>query len=299
MYRIKKYDVWASEIAGYLNKSLEGEDFKLASFLSIKTESAIKHLRKEDVDASMKTLLIAKHPIPDYRCAGYIQSENPDLDLAYILREFFASSPLNEIHPTAVVQPEARIGRNVMVGAHSVIGPDVVVGDNTKIFNGVVINGLVTIGKFCVIKDGAVLGSEGWGFIKDEEGIPFHPPQLGHILVEDKVWIGSNSTIERAMIEDTLIGADVKVDDLVHIGGGSRIGSKSELTAGVVIASNVIIGKNVRVAPNAVIRENLQIGDNVLVGQGAVVIDNLPADQIYVGNPARLLKKKGARRAES
>jgi len=292
MYRIKKYDVWASEIAGYLNKTLKGEDFKITSFHSIKTESALKRLRGEDVDAGEKTLLLGKNPNPDLPCAGYIQSENPDIDLAYVLREFFATSPLNEIHPTAVVSPEVRIGRNVMVGAHSVIGPDVVVGDNTKILNGAVINGLVTIGKFCVIKDGAVLGSEGWGFIKDEEGIPFHPPQLGHILLEDNVWIGSNSTIERAMTEDTVIGADVKVDDLVHIGGGSHIGAKSELTAGVVIASNVFIGKNVHVAPNAVIRENLHIGDNVLVGQGAVVIDNLPAGHIYVGNPARLLKQK-------
>lgn len=292
MYRIKKYDVWASEIAGYLNKTLKGKDFKITSFHSIKTESALKRIQREDDDAGVKTLLIGKHPIPEFPSAGYIQSENPDLDLAYVLREFFASSPVNEIHPTAVVPSEARIGRNVMVGVHSVIGPDVVVGDNTKILNSVIINGLVSIGKFCVIKDGAVLGSEGWGFIKDEEGIPFHPPQLGHILLEDKVWIGSNSTIERAMIEDTVIGADVKVDDLVHIGGGSRIGAKSELTAGVVIASNVFIGKNVQVAPNAVIRENLHIGDNVLVGQGAVVIANLPPDHIYVGNPARLLKQK-------
>jgi len=292
MYRLKKHDVWASEIAGYLNKTLEGEDFKITNFHCIKTETAIKRLRREDVDNGAKILLIAKHSIPEFSCAGYIQSENPDLDLAYILREFFASSPINKIHPTAFVSPEAHIGRNVMVGAHSVIGPDVVVGDNTKILNSVVINGLVTIGKFCVIKDGAVLGSEGWGFIKDEEGVPFHPPQLGHILLEDKVWIGSNSTIERAMTEDTVIGADVKVDDLVHIGGGSRIGSKSELTAGVVIASNVVIGSNVRVAPNAVIREDLHIGDDVLVGQGAVVIDDLPAGHIYVGNPARLLKQK-------
>jgi len=299
MYRLKNYGVWASEIAGYLNKPLKGEDFKITDFHSIKTESMIKSLRGEDVDHGIKILLIAKYPISEFPYTGFIQSENPDLDLAYVLREFFATSPINEINSTAIVSPEARIGRNVMIGAHSVIGPDVVVGDNTKILNGVIINGPVTIGKFCVIKDGAIIGSEGWGFIKDEEGIPFHPPQLGHILLEDKVWIGSNSTVERAMTEDTVIGADVKVDDLVHIGGGTRIGERSEITAGVVIGSNVFIGKKVRIAPNAVIRENINIRDNVLIGQGTVVIADLPADHIYIGNPARILKKRTTKEAKT
>jgi UDP-3-O-[3-hydroxymyristoyl] glucosamine N-acyltransferase len=292
MYRLKRYDVWASEIAGYLNKELEGEDFKITDFHSIKIEPAIKRRNCGDVDRGKKILLIAKSPMPGFSHAGFIQSDTPDLDLAYILREFFASQPINDIHATAVVSKETQIGRNVMIGAHSVIGPDVAVGDNTKILNNVTINGPVTIGKFCVVKDGAVIGSEGWGFIKDEEGIPFHPPQLGNILLGNKVWIGSNSTVERAMIEDTVIGEDVKVDDLVHIGGGSRIGPKCELTAGVVIASNVVIGMNVRIAPNAVIRENLCIENDVLVGQGAVVIKDLPAGHVYVGNPARSIKQK-------
>jgi UDP-3-O-[3-hydroxymyristoyl] glucosamine N-acyltransferase len=291
MYRLKKHDVWASEIAGYLNSPLDGEDFRIMDLRGIKTEAAMRRLGEQQPDDREKTLLIAGRRLPGARSAGFIQSANPDLDLAYVLREFFASSPVNEIHPTAVVSSQSRVGRNVMIGAHSVIGPDVEVGDNTRILANVVINGWVTIGKSCVIKDGAVVGSEGWSFIKDEEGIPFHAPQLGHIVLEDNVWIGSNSTIERAMVEDTVIGVDVKVDDLVHVGGGSRIGPKCELTSGVVVASNVIIGANVRLAPNAVIREDLRIGNDVVVGQGAVVIEDLPAGHVYVGNPARALKK--------
>jgi len=292
MFRLKKFEVWASEIAGYLNKPLAGEDFKIPSVHSIKTGKAVKECDQNRQVKEENILLIAVAPLPQFKYSGFIQSENPELDLAYVLKEFFATSPINQIHPTAVVSEDAHLGRNVMVGAHSLIGAEVRIGENSKILNNVVINGPVSIGKFCVIKDGAVIGSEGWGFIQDEDGIPFHPPQLGQILIEDKVWIGTNSTIERAMIEETAIGQDVKIDDLVHIGGGSRIGQKSEITAGVVVSSNVRIGKNVRIAPNAVIRENLRIEDNVFIGQGAVVIEDLSTGNVYVGNPAKFLKKR-------
>jgi UDP-3-O-[3-hydroxymyristoyl] glucosamine N-acyltransferase len=274
VYRAKKFDVFASEIADYLNKTLVGEDFQISDFRSLRTGSGRKG--SSAPAAGGKVLLINKEPLADLPHAGFIASETPDLDLAYVLREFFASSAANEIHATAIISPEAQLGRNVMVGPGTVIGPDVVIGDNSKILCRVVFNGPVNAGKFCVVKDGAVIGSEGWGFIKDEEGVPFHPPQLGRIIISDMVWIGSNSTIERAMIDDTVIGANVKIDDLVHIGGGSSIGPGSELTAGVVVASHVVIGANVRIAPNAAIRENIRIGDGAVVGQGAVVIRDVP-----------------------
>jgi UDP-3-O-[3-hydroxymyristoyl] glucosamine N-acyltransferase len=295
VYRLKKFDVWASEIAGYLNKELVGEDFIVKHPRCIKTETFIGHsVVGEQSGEGDKIFLITTRPISEMKCSGYIVSDQPDLDLAYILREFFATGSANQIHPSAVVSEEARIGRNVMIGAHSIIGPDVEIADNSKILSNVAVNGQVSIGKFCVIKDGAIIGSEGWAFVNDEDGIPFHAPQLGRILIGDRVWIGSNTTIERGMIEDTTISKDVKIDDLVHIGAGSHIGEKCEITAGVVVASHVLVGKNVRIAPNAVIREGLRIGDGVTIGLGAVVVKDVPLGSIYVGNPARLLRKKTA-----
>ncbi len=291
MYRIKKFEVRASEIADYLNEPLVGDDFIISDPRSIR---AFKSSERSYIDGGRvegQLLIISDQPVPVHLCTGYIITQTPDLDLAYVLREFFATAPINQIHQSAVVSSEARIGRNVMIGAHAVIGPDVEIGDNTKVFQNVVINGPVLIGKFCVIKDGAVIGSEGWGFINDEDGIPFHAPQLGLIRIGDRVWIGSNTTIERGMIEETIIHADVKIDDLVHIGAGTQIGQKGKLTAGVVVASHVIIGENVHIAPNAVIRENLSIGNDVVVGMGAVVIEDLAARNTYVGNPAKLLIK--------
>jgi UDP-3-O-[3-hydroxymyristoyl] glucosamine N-acyltransferase len=235
-------------------------------------------------------LVISEKPVSGITGASQILSPNPELDVALVIREFFSIAPINEIHPTANISGNSRLGRNVMVGPYSVLGPDVEIGDNTQIFSHVVINGPAKIGRWGTVKDGAVIGSEGWEFISDEGGTPVHPPQLGAIIIEDNVWIGSNSTIERPSIEDTRISANAKIDDLVHIGGGARIGTNCEILAGVVLSANVILEKNVTISPQVVVRENLRIGEGVLVGQGSVVLKNLEAGNVYVGNPARLLR---------
>lgn len=289
MYRIKKFEVWASELAGFLNSELVGEDFLVDGPAHIRINSSRMAKTELSDCAERNILLLAEAPPEGSACRAYLLTPRPDLALGYVLREFFASRAAHTIHATAVISEEASIGRNVNIGPHAVIGPDVLIGDNTIIMSNVVINGPVSIGKNCVIKDGAVIGSEGWGFIGDDDGIPFHPPQLGKVIIEDNVWIGSNSTIERAMIAETLVSTNVKIDDLVHIGGAAQIGKRCMITAGAVIAYNVIIGNDVTVSPQAVIRENLNVAAKVMIGQGAVVIKDLPSPGVYVGNPAHLL----------
>lgn len=289
MYNLRKHEVLAAEIAEYLNSPLIGEDFPIQGPNFIKSPRSLTKAAQAPTEG--KVLLISDREIPDTGCDAYIVVEKPDLDLARVLLEFFANPPIHAVHPTAVVSEDAKIGRNVMIGAHAVIGPYVEIGDSTVILNNVVINGPAQIGKQCVIKDGAVIGSEGYGFIEDEDGTPFHAPQLGRILIGDRVWVGSNSTIERAMVDDTVIRNDVKIDDLVHIGNGSIVGEKSMLTAGAVIAYDVVIGQKVTVAPNAVIRESVNIADDVTIGQGAVVVRDIETGGVYAGNPATLLRK--------
>ena len=291
MYRIKNIEIWASEIAEYLNKSLVGQDFIITNPRFVKTDRSFGSDLTATGEAKDPVLVLSRGPVEKLKSGGYIISENPSLDLAYLLREFFTVTSISEIHKKATIAESAKIGRNVMIGANTVIGANVIIGDNTKILNNVVINGPVEIGKFCIIKDGSVIGSEGWAFINDEDGVPLHVPQIGRILIKDRVWIGSNTTIERTMIDDTIIEENAKIDDLVHVGGGSVIGEKAQLTAGAIIAYYVKIGSNSVIAPNVVIRERVSIGENVLVGQGAVVISDLEEGNIYVGNPARFLKK--------
>jgi len=289
VYRLKQHDVWASEIAQYLNSDLQGEDFILAGPSSI-TTSLVLNLRKASCSYPDKLLVISDSASAAKTGMSHIFTDNPAAALAQVLLEFFAGLPVHTIHPSAVVSESAVIGRDVMIGAHTVIGENVEIDDSTVIFNNVVINGPASIGQDCVIKDGAVIGSEGYVFVKNNRGQPTHAPHFGRILIGNRVWVGSNSTIERAMIEDTVIEDDVKIDDLVHVGHGTVVGEKSMLTAGVVISHDITIGANVTVAPNAAVREYLSIVDNVLIGQGAVVVKNIDRPGTYVGNPARFLK---------
>ena len=291
MYRLKKHEVWASDVAQYLNSSLAGDDFLVASPSSIAT--TVSQCGPKPGGEGAKCLLLAETaPAAVPAGTGVILTENPGVALAHVLLEFFAGAQLNEPHTTAVISDEAKVGRNVLVGAHSVVGPDVEIGDNTRIFSNVVINGPAVIGKDCVIKEGAVIGSEGYGFVEDERGRLVHSPQFGRILIGDRVWIGCNSTIERAMTKDTVIEDEAKVDDLVHIGNGSRVGRKSQVTAGALLAFDVTIGPETTLAPNVSVRERVTIAGGITVGLGSVVINDLLEQGTYAGVPARRLGKK-------
>jgi UDP-3-O-[3-hydroxymyristoyl] glucosamine N-acyltransferase len=290
MYQLKQRELWASDVAGYLNRELSGEDLALESPYAIRTPVLLK--QGGIPDGFDKLLLITDGSVVEEGFAAVIRSASPELDLARVLLEFFASMPAHTVHPTAVVSEHAMIGRNVGIGAHSVIGDGVEIGDNTRIENNVVIHGPARIGESCVIKDGAVIGSEGYGFVADEDGKLFHAPQLGLIRIGDRVWIGANSTVERAMIKETTIEDDAKIDDLVHIGNGSTIGPRSRLTAGTVISFDVWLGADVQVAPSATVRHSVTVADGIVIGQGAVVVTDLPEPGgVYVGVPARLLRK--------
>jgi UDP-3-O-[3-hydroxymyristoyl] glucosamine N-acyltransferase len=281
----------ASEIANFLGQELHGKDFLVAGPEAMTTARFRGRARPGAPKRDVLLLTSSNGVTPD--CKAYILSDRPDVDLAYVLLEFFAIAPINGIHPTALIDKEATIGRNVMIGPHSIVGPDVEIGDSTTIQSRVTLRGRVKIGKDCLIKDGAVVGSEGYGFVSHRGGRPIHPPHLGSILVGDRVWIGCNSTIEQAMTGETVIEDDAKLDDLVHVGGGTFIGRRSMITAGAVVAHSVFIGQGVTIAPNAVIREGLQIADGVTVGQGAVVVSDLSsAGGVYVGNAAKLMRKE-------
>jgi UDP-3-O-[3-hydroxymyristoyl] glucosamine N-acyltransferase len=292
MFRPKQNEIWAAEIGDYLNKPLIGENFKLTDFHSIQTERWLRRRLETGQKIDQKILVISEKPVSGVPGIGQIISSHPELDLALVIREFFSIAPINEIHPSAILSEQSRLGRNVMVGPYSVIGPDVEIADNTQVYGHVVIHGPARIGRWCTVKDGAVIGSEGWGFLTDEEGTQVHPPQLGTVMIEDHVWIGSNSTIERPTADETRISTNVKIDDLVHIGGGTRIGQNCEILAGTVISANVFIDKDVSIAPQVVVRENLRIGEGALVGQGSVVVKNVEAGQVYVGNPAHILRAR-------
>lgn len=300
MYRLKEIEIYASEIAGYLNQKLLGNDFIITAPSASKfpEESTfiffedLKDFLKADIK-KMKDLLIILPEEPNYTPdnLAFIISSNPVMDYIKVVNEYFTECESLVISENAIISPLAKIGRNVHIGNNVVIGPDVVIGENTQILNNVVIKGRVLIGNDCVIKDNATIGSSGYNFVYNEEGLPVIYPNIGKIIIGNNVWLGSNTSVESPSFENTLIDDFVKIDDLVHIGYNCKIGEKTLITAGTVISRNVIVGEKCVLGPNSSISESITIQDNVVVGLGAVVIIDLEKDAVYVGNPAHYHKE--------
>jgi len=292
MYHLKNREIRASEIAEYLNRPLQGEDVLITSPNSIcLSEGTVRSA--PPAGGASGCLVLADSGEGQEGSGALIVVERPRLQLARVLMEFFASPLPHGVDPSAHVSPRATLGQRVHVGANAVIGPGVSVGDDSIIMDNAIIHGPATIGSGCVIKCGAIVGSEGYGFVTDETGRLIHMPQLGAVLVGDGAWIGANSTVERAMSADTVIEAEVKVDDLVHIGGGSVVGKGSLVTSGCILENSVRLGERVRLLPNAVVRSSVVIVDEAIVGEGAVVTTSIAAKGVYYGVPARLRQEKG------
>jgi UDP-3-O-[3-hydroxymyristoyl] glucosamine N-acyltransferase len=195
------------------------------------------------------------------------------------------------IHPTAKVHEKASISKNAVIGANCIIG-ECTIRENTIIYPNVVINNGVKIGKNVVIKPGAVIGYDGFGYVRGEDNTISKFNHYGSVIVKDDVIIGANTTIDRGTLGDTVIGKGTKIDNLVHIAHNVVIGEQCMIIAHSMIGGSVTIGDFSHIAPNAAIRDTKNIGKNVLVGLGAVVIKDIPDNLIVVGNPAKELNSR-------
>lgn len=216
---------------------------------------------------------------------------DPKLALAKIGNEFFVRKPEPGIHPTAIVHPDAKIGKDVFVGAYSDIGK-VVIGDGCVIDSNVKIYDDVEIGDFCNIKSGAVIGGGGFGFEVDENGNRFRFPQIGGCKIGNHVEIGANTCIDRGALSDTVIEDWVKIDNLCHIAHNVHIKSNSMIIACSEISGSCEIGENVWLGPNASVRDWRKIGAKAFIGIGSVVVKNIPENEVWAGNPAKKFNKK-------
>jgi UDP-3-O-[3-hydroxymyristoyl] glucosamine N-acyltransferase len=295
MYLARKGKVLASEVAEYLNRDLQGPDFwvERAATVDGPRENSMVFAAgpwPAALEGRSNILVLCSQPPQGASSLSHIVCPDPTLDFVTVVLEFFVGELERGIDPRAVVDPSAEIGRGVHIGPHAVVGPLVKIGKNTVVMSHAVINGEVEIGADCVIKSNAVIGSEGYWFVKDAKGRPIHVPQLGTIRIGNQVWVGSNSTIERSDFRATVIEHNVKIDDLVHVGGGCHLTEGCMITAGTVLGRNVVVGAGSWLAPNVSVREQVRIGANVLVGLGSVVLRDLADGGVFAGAPARFLR---------
>lgn len=249
--------------------------------------------------ASNKPLLIASQPRLAFAAA------------AALLHPPTAYAP--SIHPTAVVHPSARIASTASIDAYAVIEANAVVGERTYISAGCYVGGGVIIGEDCeifprvvmypgttvgkrvIVHAGAVLGSDGFGFVRDEvNGRYVKFPQIGQLIIGDDVEIGANCTIDRGALEKTIIGSGTKLDNLVHVGHNTIIGEN------IVIAAQTGISGSVTIESGSVIGGQVGIGDHaivesgVILGSGSGVLSHKTVrgkGVVFWGRPARPLKE--------
>lgn len=220
-----------------------------------------------------------------------IRVNNPKTALAEIGNYFFVEKPEPGIHPTAIIHPEARIGKDVTIGAYCVIGK-ANIGDYCVIDSNVRIYDSVVMGHHCEIKAGAVLGGAGFGYEKDENGNKFRFPQIGHLIMGDYVEVGANTCIDRGALSDTVIGDYTKINNLCHIAHNNIIGKNVSITGCVNVSGGNVIDDDVWIAPNSSLRGYIHLGKGCTLGMGAVATKDIPAGETWVGNPAHKLEKK-------
>jgi UDP-3-O-[3-hydroxymyristoyl] glucosamine N-acyltransferase len=217
--------------------------------------------------------------------------EKPRLWFLRCLDTFFPTKSKKGIHPTAVVGMNCKIGKKVYIGPNVSIGDDVEIGNGTKVHSGVQIHDRVRIGKNVVLKSGCVIGSDGFGFERNDQGIFEKFPHVGGVVIEDDVEIGGNTCVDRGTLSNTTIGKGTKIDNLVHIAHNVVIGKNCVIIALAMIGGGAKIGDGAWVAPTACIRDGIAVGKQSLVGMGAVVTKNVPDGDVVIGVPAKSIKE--------
>ncbi|HEX3559629.1 MAG TPA: UDP-3-O-(3-hydroxymyristoyl)glucosamine N-acyltransferase [Pyrinomonadaceae bacterium] len=234
-----------------------------------------------------------------------LRARDPYLAYTRALRVFHPEGEFEPfVHPSAVIDPSARLGEGVAVGACAVVGRDVVIGDRVHLFPNVTVYEGVRVGEDSIIHSGvalregtrvgarvrihdnAVVGSDGFGYAKDEEGRWLKIPQTGRVVIEDDVEIGAGTTVDRASVGETRIARGAKIDNLVQIGHSCTVGEDTLLCAQVGLAGSSRVGRRVILAGQVGVAGHLEIGDDVVLTAKSATSHNVPAGKMLSGIPA-------------
>lgn len=249
-----------------------------------------------------KIQLIITDPSEDiFECfENVIQIEKPTNAFFSILDKFFNNNSeqdennlidkVNNVKRYSYISENANIGENVKIGRGCVIEGNVNIGDNTEIHHNVVIRSKTRIGKNCTIYSGTVIGERGFNPNTQADGSRLMLNHYGGVVIEDNVHIGDNCSISKGTIDDTVIKKGVKLNTMIRVAHNCVIGENTVVTMPTFICGSVTIGKNCHIAAN-VIRNQCKIGDNATLGLGSVVVKDVEAGDIVIGNPARSMNK--------
>jgi UDP-3-O-[3-hydroxymyristoyl] glucosamine N-acyltransferase len=305
----------AATIAGFLNGDIEGNpDAVVNNVAKIEEgyEGALSFLANPKYEQYLYTtlssvVLVNRSFVPSSKVrATLIRVDNAYEAFASLLKLVDQARPRKSgIHPTAIIEPSAKVGVNVYIGPYAYVGdgcivgegsalyPHVYIGDNTRIgdnciiYPGVKIYHDCVIGEGCTIHAGTVVGSDGFGFAPQSETEFMKIPQIGNVIVEDHVEIGANVAIDRATMGSTIIRKGVKLDNLIQIGHNVEVGENTVMAGQTGIAGSTKIGKNCMFAGQVGIAGHLKIADGTKIGAKAGVPGNIREENsVVMGIPA-------------
>jgi UDP-3-O-[3-hydroxymyristoyl] glucosamine N-acyltransferase len=182
-----------------------------------------------------------------------------------------------------------QVGRGTVIGANTVIGPGVAIGRDCEISANVTI-GFALVGDRVRILAGAVIGEPGFGATMGPKGL-IDIPQLGRVILQDGVTIGANSCVDRGAFDDTVIGENTKIDNLVQIAHNVHIGRNCVMAAHTGISGSVVVGDGAQFGGRAGVADHVIIGEGARVGAASGVMKNIPAGETWGGMPARSIRK--------
>jgi len=249
--------------------------------------------------SSGKALLISRHPkLAFARAARFLRGEKPD-EVASVHESASVHSSVVAagvvVDACAVIAEDVEIGEGTRIGAGCAIGRGVKIGRACEIYPNVTMYAGTTVGDRVIVHAGSVLGSDGFGYVRDPKSGRYEKfPQVGRLVIEDDVEIGANTTIDRGALDETRIGRGTKIDNLVHIGHNCRIwenvviAAQTGLSGSIVIEKDVVLGGQVGIGEHARIEEGVMLG-----GQGGVLPNKVLRGKgvVFWGTPAQPVRQ--------
>ena len=299
-----------SQIASTLGARLDGEDCEINGIAGIEeaVPGQITFVANEKYAAAAKSTkasaVIVGENFPAITAAT-LRTKNPYLAFARAIPLFYDAPKYQPgVHPTAVVAQSAKIGSNAHIAAYAVIDEDVVIGNNCVVLPHVVIYRGARIGdnffahahsivrEFCrlgdniTLQNGAVIGADGFGFAKDNEGKWEKIVQSGPAILEDDVEVQANACVDRASVGETRVGRDSKIDNLAQIGHGSVVGEHTMICGQAGLAGSTEVGNNVILAGQVGVAGHCTIGDGVIATAQSGIPNDVEAGKMVSGYPA-------------
>lgn len=305
----------AMTIAGFLKGEVEGDpQVKVNTIAKIEegSEGALSFLANPKYEPYIYTtkssiVLVSKSFRPSEKVsATLIRVDDAYESFASLLRLVDQARPRKKgIHPTAIIEASATLGKDIYIGPYAYIGENCSIGDNCSVYPHVYIGDGTTVGKNCTlysgvkiyheciiganctIHAGTVIGSDGFGFAPQSDSEFMKIPQLGNVVVEDNVEIGANVAIDRATMGSTVIRKGVKIDNLVQIGHNVEIGENTVMAGQTGIAGSTKVGRNCMFAGQVGIAGHLKIADGTKIGaQSGIPGDVRKENSVLLGYPA-------------